>query len=322
MEVQALDRAARQARLALRALPLWPDATLGQMLAAGDGGEIGLGEASLLQDIVGARVVTGAGRTLLLGATELYGLAAGAVRGLPSPLPLLDGGDGRGLVVCELTLRLHRAPWSAWAQGTLPSGRLATLAVLSAARGLLASRHIDTLQLTENPDQTTLAVRVSTQRDAAELAMLTGEVAARLLSAGVALPPFVDEDRRVRLGQQAPTWPRPSLSIPALELQVAWPDVVALLDVSDALAARLDVALHREWAVGVDALRLRLHGLTSLPVADLSHLLDAGAVPIAPSGRWRQALRERMSPAAKVVLTALHRAFDPDGIVSARSGLP
>ena len=52
MEVQALDRAARQARLCVRGLPLWPDETLGQMLAGGDCGEIGLGEATLLQDII------------------------------------------------------------------------------------------------------------------------------------------------------------------------------------------------------------------------------------------------------------------------------
>jgi hypothetical protein len=105
-----------------------------------------------------------------------------------------------------------------------------------------------------------------------------------------------------------------------LELQVAWPDVLSVLDVSDALAARAGMPVARAWSVGADALRLRLPAPGQL--ADAGHLLDAGAVPIAAGSGWRQAVRERMSPAAKVVLTALHRAFDPDGLVSPRSGLP
>ena len=183
VEVQALDRAARQARLSLRGLPLWPDETLGEMLATGDCGEIGLAEGSLLHDLVGARVVTGAGRTLQLGATELYGLAAGALRGLPSPLGLLDGHEGRGLVVCEVSVRLHRASWSAWAHGTLPATRASLLLLLSAARALVATRHVDTLRIVEAAGAVTLAVRVSSLRDERDLLTLANEVAARLLAA-------------------------------------------------------------------------------------------------------------------------------------------
>ncbi len=325
MEVQALDRAARQARLCVRGLPLWPDETLGQMLAGGDCGEIGLGEATLLQDIIGARVVTGAGRTLQLGATELFGLTASAARGLPSPLSLLDGHEGRGLVVCELTVRLHRAPWSAWAQGTFPATRPAVLAVLSAARALLAARQIDTLRLQESGGAATLAVRVSSLRDEGDLAVLIRETTARLAALGVALTAFAEEERRVRLGQQAPGWPESRPDGAVLELQLAWPDIPALLDVADALAARTDVPVQRAWAVGADAVRLRLQAVGPGPhpfQADAGHLLDAGALPIAGGSRWRQAVRERMSPAAKVVLTSLYRAFDPDSLVSPKSGLP
>ncbi len=325
VEAQVLDRAARQARLCLRALPLWPDETLGQMLAAGDCGEIGLGAATLLQDVVGARVVTGGGRTLQLGATELFGLAAGAARGLPSPLGLLDGQEGRGLVVCALTVRLHRAPLAAWADGTLAATRPAVLAVLSAARALVASGHLDTLQLHETAAGATLAVRVSSLRDAADLTVLTSQTAQRLADLAVKLTPFVAEDRRVRLGQQPPPWPQPRPTPPPLELQVAWPDIPAVLDVTDALAARAGLPVQRAWAVGVDTVRLRLPGCEASGLAilnDLTHLLDAGAVPIAAGLRWRPALRERMSPAAKVVLASLQRSLDPDGVISARSGLP
>ena len=323
VEVHALDRAARQARLCVRGLPLWPDETLGQMLAAGDCGEVGLGDATFLQDIVSARVVTGAGRTLQLGVTDLFGLAAGVAHGLPSPLGLLEGHEGRGLIVCELTVRLHRAPMSAWAHGTLPATRPAVLSVLSAARGLVASRHVDTLRLDERAGAALLAVRVSSPRDAADLTVLTQETKERLVALDVQLGDFAPDDRRVRLGQQAPQWLQ--ARTPALDMQVAWPDLPAVLDVADALAARLDVPVARTWAVGADAVRLRLLAPGPGPhpfLTEATPLLDAGAVPIAAGSRWRQAVRERMSPAAKVLLTALHRAFDPDGLVSAKSGLP
>ena len=98
-----------------------------------------------------------------------------------------------------------------------------------------------------------------------------------------------------------------------------------MLDVADALAARLELPVVRAWAVGAHAVRLRLLAPGPGPhpfLTEAAHLLDAGAVPIAAGSRWRQAVRERMSPAAKVLLTSLHRAFDPDGLVSAKSGLP
>ena len=320
LEVQALDRAARQARLCVGGLPLWPDETFGQMLTGGDCGEVGLGASTFLQDVVGARVVTGAGRTLRLGASELFGLTTGAARGLPSPIGLLDGHDGRGLVLCELTIRLHRAPWSAWAHGTLDPARPAVLALLSAARAWVASRQIDTLRLEERDGKVTLAVRVSSARSEADLAQLTAELLPRLTELSATMQSFAAEDRRVRLGQQTPPWPESRPQEPVLELQAAWPDIPSLLDVTDALAAREQRPVQRAWAVGLDAVRLRLPA--PVGAQDPGLLLDAGALPIAVGPRWRSALRERMSPAAKVVLTSLHRAFDPEGLVSAKSGLP
>ncbi len=320
VEVHALDRAARQARLCTRGVPLWPDETLGQMLATGDSGEVGLGDASFLQDVVGARVVTGAGRTLQLGAAELFGLRAGAPRGLPSPLGLLDGYDGRGLVVCELTLRLHRAPWSAWSHGHFVADRPVLLALLSAARPLVASREVDTLRLVESSGHVALSLRVSSARSEGDLAHLTRDVAARLAEAGFPVADFAAEDRRVRLGQQAPVWPEARSAQAQVQVNVAWPDIPALLDVTDALAARTAAPAQRAWSVGPDAVRLRLPALSA--PQDIALLLDAGAVPIAASTQWRQAIRDRMSPAAKVVLTSLHRAFDPDGLISPKAGLP
>jgi hypothetical protein len=235
-------------------------------------------------------------------------------------LGLLDGLDGRGVVVCELTIRLHRSPWSAWAHAELGATRPGVLALMSAARALLASRHVDTLQLHEAGGRMAVAVRVSSHRDAHDLGNLTQAVSARLAELEAPLCAFAAEDRRVRLGQQPPHWPQPRPAMPMLELQVAWPDIPALLDVTDALAGQANLLPDRAWSVGADAVRLRVpaHGA----VQHVGLLLDAGAVPIAVSAQWRQAVRERMSPASKVVLTSLHRAFDPDGLISAKSGLP
>jgi hypothetical protein len=51
-------------------------------------------------------------------------------------------------------------------------------------------------------------------------------------------------------------------------------------------------------------------------VARASLLLDAGAVPMPGPPRLRQMLRERTPPAAKVLLQALSRAWDPDGVLA------
>lgn len=48
-----------------------------------------------------------------------------------------------------------------------------------------------------------------------------------------------------------------------------------------------------------------------------SALLDAGAVPIWQGSRLRAITRERMAPAAKVLMTALARAWDPEGVLGA-----
>jgi hypothetical protein len=45
-------------------------------------------------------------------------------------------------------------------------------------------------------------------------------------------------------------------------------------------------------------------------------------VPISTGARLRNIARERMPPAAKVLLTALARAWDPEGVLSPRAGFP
>lgn len=319
-----LDRAARQARLCARNLPLWPGETLGSLLAEGDAGQLGLCAGALLDAVVGARVVTGTGRTLRLGGAEFLGLRAGSTRGLPSPLGLLDGHAGRGLIVCEVTLRLERAPWLLLAQGTLPAGRTALLGLLSTARMLATLGDLDTLLLTETESGTHVHLRLATMREN-DLPLLEQNTLHALRETGLQLQPLVREDRRVRLGQEAPTWPDPLPPEPSLILQVPWPDLPAVLDVTDAVCHQGNVPLRRLWAVGQDALRLQLPlgELTPHPlVTHAGLLLDAGALPIAAGTRWRPLLRERMGPGAKVTLTALQRVFDPDAVISPRSGLP
>lgn len=325
VEVHALDRAARLARLSVRGLPLWPETTVGQLLAAGDPGELAIGEAAFLADLVAARVVTGAGRSLQLGAAQLCGLLATPAPGLPSPLGLLAGHAGRALVVCDVTVRLHRAAWTATARGTLPPERAALLGFFAAARALLGRGAIDTLRLVESAGSAEVWVRAISHRDAADAALVAADVATALAAAHVALEPFAAEDLRTRRGQLAPPHVEEPATVPTLELQVAWPDLPALLDVLDAVAGRAALPVERAWSVAPDMVRLRLplSGPTPHPLlAATPHLLDAGAIPIAAAGRWRPALRERMAPAAKVLLTALHRVFDPDGLVSPGSGLP
>lgn len=325
VSLHALDRAARQARLSLRALPTWPGERVGALIAEGDGGEIGAGAGSLLEDVVGAQVVTGAGRTLLMGGAEFVGARPTGSRGVPTPLMLLDGHQGRAMAMCAVTLRLHRAPWHAWSGGHGAGDRATVLRVLSAGRELLSSREIDTLRVVEGPSGMTVEIRAVSHRGEADADVVSAHVATVLGAAGLQLTGFVADERKVRLGLAPAPWPHADGPMSGILLQVAWPDLPGLLDVTDAVAGRAATPVHRSWSAGPDGLRLLLpvSGAGPQPwLAQASALMDAGALPVAVGAAWRQAVRDRMPPAAKVALTALHRALDPDGLMSPGHGLP
>ncbi len=328
VDVSAIDRAARPARLCLRGLPsLLSGDTLGGLLAAGEPGELGLGEGSLLADVVGAQVVTGGGRTLQVGSSDLIGQPPWLGEGLPNPLAILFAAEGRMAVLCEVTLRLHRAPHIAWSTAHAEPGRPLLLAALSAARAALSARLVDSVLIAEGSGRLHIHVRAVTWRGDDDLPAVTSRVKADFAHHGIHLGAFRSEEPRARLGQQAGEFPRASgVQGPTLELRVSWPDVAAVLDVADALGAELTDPPVRQWAVGSDYLRLACSLEGARPdqhplVLRGHHLLDAGAVPIASGQRLRAATRERMPPAAKVLLAALARAWDPEGVLSPRMGV-
>ena len=328
VQAAAVDRAARPARLCLRSLPsiLGAD-TLGGLIASGEPGELGLGDGSLLGDVVGAQVVTGSGRTLNLGASDLLGQPPWLGEGLPSPLAIVLAAEGKLAVLCEVTLRLHRAPHVAWASVQAPPGRPRLLAALSAARGALSARLVDTVLLSEKADRLQLDLRAVTWRGAEDLPAVQARLQADFGEHGWNLGSFAAEAPRARLGQQPGAWPRARAQATAsLDLRVSWPDVAAVLDVADALCAQGNDPPLRQWAAGIDFVRLRCELEGSRPeqhplIARAHHLFDAGAIPIAGGQRLRTVTRERMPPAAKVLLTALARAWDPEGVLGSRSGL-
>lgn len=329
LDVAAIDRAARQARLCVRGLPsVLAGDTIGGLLAAGEPGELGLGDGSLVSDVVSALVVTGGGRILRIGGSDLLGHTPWLGEGVPHPLAMLLAAEGRLAVLCEVTLRLQRAPHVAWSSANVPLERPTLLAALSAGRAVLSARLADSLLLTEANGKLHVDVRVATWRGEEDLPAACAAVRDLLARHGLPLRPFQSEDRRVRLGQQAGAWPRVERDRSVgLDLRVAWTDVSSVLDVVDALSAESGAPVPRSWAMGPEFLRLRcdLPGVR----ADQHPLLqrvglvvEAGAVPISTGARLRNVARERMPPAAKVLLTALARAWDPEGVLSPRAGFP
>ena len=329
IDLAIADRAARQARLCLRTLPgTFAGESVGALLSAGDPGELGLGNGSLLSDVVSAQVVTGSARVLRLGASDLFGQPPWLADGVPQPLPLLLGAEGRMAVLCEVTLRLHRTPHVSWSQVDFTANRPQLLAILSAARTVVSMQLCDTVLVQEHQGQGHLAVRAVTWRGADELVRVCAQVQDVLKQHGIQLPAFVAEDPRTRLGQAPmPQVRQPATRAATLDLRVAWPDVSAVLDVVDALAAEGGPLLGRRWSLGMDFMRLQctlpgtradLHPL----VQRISLIADAGALPISSGARLRTVSRERMAAPAKILLAALARAWDPDAVLSPKGGFP
>jgi FAD/FMN-containing dehydrogenase len=322
VDVAVLDRAARQARLSVRGLPAYGGDAIGTLLAAGEPGELGLGEASLLADVVSALVVTGGGRILRLGASDLLGQPSWLGEGAPQPLPMLLGAEGRMAVWCEVTLRLQRAPFVAWSTLRLPWSREGVLAALTAGRKALSARVTDTVLVTEADGHLQLDVRAVTWRGEDDLAEAILLLMSTFDQHALRLPAFASEDRRVRLGAAPPTWPKSREPAACLDLRVAWPDAPAVLDTIAALSVEAPVG--RGLALGLDGVRLRCVLPGPRPeqhplIQRATLLLDAGAVPMPGSPRLRQLVRERTPPAAKVLLQALARAWDPDGVLAERA---
>ncbi|MSP92366.1 MAG: FAD-binding oxidoreductase [Myxococcales bacterium] len=326
VDVALVDRAARQARLCLRGVPaVLTGETVGAVLAAGDPGEIGIGEGAFSEDLVSALVVTGGGRTLRLGGADLLGLPPGLRGGAADPLGLLVASEGRMAVLIECTVRLQRAPFAAWGGAELWSGRPALLAALSAARAALSERVVDTVLVRESDVGVSVHLRAVSWRDEADVKIAGGRATALFKSHGVDLRPFRAEDRRVRLGHVPGEWPRPAIAAqPArLDLKVAWTDMPALLDVSDALFAEAETPPHRTWAAGPDYLRVSLDLGDQRPdvhplIVRGGSLVEAGGLPIGPGARLRRSVQDRTTPGAKVLLQGLGRAFDPEGVLAVR----
>ncbi len=327
VELGHIDRVARQARLCLRAVPGFDDGEkLGVLLARGVPGELGLGEGSLLGDVVSALVVTGGGRVLAVGAGDMLAQAPWLGEGVANPLGQLLGSEGRLAILCEVTLRLHPAPIAAWSSAVLPPTRDALLGAASLVRSLYSARLADTGIVRSTATGQQLDVRLVTFRGEADLPAVTAharELAGRL---GVPLSDPAAEPRRVRLGQQAGEWPLHATTQPALELRLSWPDLPSLYDLTAALYAEAGQTGDRTWVLGGDSVLLRcgfqstrpeLHPLVTRAVL----LLDAGAAPLGFGSLLRAAGRDRMPTSAKVLLTALQRAWDPEGVLASRVGV-
>ena len=323
--VAVIDRAARGARLCLRASLAFDDgASIGALLAVGEPGELGSGSGNLAADVVAATVVTGNGRIARLGGPLLLNQSPWAAGGLPDPVALLVGSEGHMAVLVDVTLRLHPAPWTAWATASLGDDRAAFMGLLSAARRATSKRLVDSVLL--QPDGE-LHVRAASWRGDEDLPRLTEQVSALFERHGVKLSRWMHEQRRERLGYEAGAWPQPTaLRGPALTMHVSWPDAAAVHDITRALtSAEGAPPTQTAWALGEDGVKLRCacegpaqrHPL----IAGSRHLLDAGAVPIGAGAMLREAARARMAPSSKILTTALARAFDPDGVLATKSGL-
>lgn len=324
--LEQIDRAARRARLALRAMPAWAaDEPVAAWIGAGAGGELGLGLGELGSDLVSATLVAGSGRIVSVGASELLGAAPAPLAGSPDATPLLLGAEGRLGVLVDITLRLWPAPWTAWAEVELGTDRAALLATLSAGRQVCRRRLADTV-LIEQGATTRVLVRACTLRGDDDVDATTARIGAVFAGHGLTLGPFVAEPPRARIGQEPPEQPwSPLPTATHLDMRVAWPDAPKLLDVLDALGAEA-VPVPRRWALGQDGARVRL----LLPAVDAerhaivrgaAHWLDAGAVPTRVDGALRELLRERMPSTARVLLTSLARAFDPDDVMASARGV-
>ena len=337
-----LDEAARPARLGLRTLPLLDvDLPVGALLTRGEPGVVGLARGSLAREWIAAEVVTGAGRHVQLGASALLGQPPWLDEGLGTALGALVGGSGRLALLVSVSLRLHRRAASpGWSQAPLGAeqggARDALLSLLGATRGAFADGQLDTVVVDEGAG--TCWVRHAGGAGAALQGAARDALSVRL---GVALQP---SEGPTRVGDGGP---RPF----RFELRVAWSDLPRVLDVSDALIDRAAArwTTQRTWAAGDRYVRLahlwtpradapplehvpaeamtaelrraaaiaRQHPLLS----GAQHLLDARALPIGVSPALRSALRDRLSPSGRVLLTAIGRAWDPEGLVAPRAGV-
>lgn len=327
VEAAQIDRAARQARLCLRAMPSLDDGEkIGTLLARGDPGELGLGEGSLLDDLISALVVTGGGRVLQIGATDVIGQPSWLGQGVAHPLGQLVGSEGRLGILCEVTLRLHPSPYAAWVGLDLPPGRDSLLHAVSWLRAQQSARLADTGLVHESESGTRVDVRLVTWRGEADLAAVIAQVRQSAALAQLTLGEPQLEPRRVRMGLQAGPWPRSAEPSPGLDLRLSWPDLPGILDLTSALYAEAGQHPDRAWALGAESVRLRcrlgslrpeLHPL----IARIALLLDGGAAPVAFGSLLRAAGRDRMPTSAKVLLAALQRAWDPEGVLSVRTGI-
>lgn len=335
-----VDRAARQARLSLRSLSaLDGDQGIGALLGRGDPGELGLAQGSLLDDVVGATVVVGSGRVLSLGAADALGMMPWLSQGLGHPLGQLLGSEGRLAVLCEVTLRLQPAPAAAWMSASLPPTREALLAAATLARLLASARLVDSCLISEiagedgaTPGTARLDLRLATWRGEADLAATAGQIQliaqdSGAIARGVVLGPLQAESRRVKLGMDRGLWPQARQGGPSVDLQLSWPDLPTLIDLTTALYAEAGAPPQRLWALGNESLRLRCWlgeaaKAEGHPIVQRAALLmDAGAVPVGVGSLLRSAARDRMPTNAKVLMAALQRAWDPEGVLATRVGL-
>ena len=329
VDVTSVDRAARQARLCLRGVPaLHSGETVGALLGAGDPGELGFADGSMVRDVVSAVVVGGTGRITRVGGATLLGQLPWSCAGVPDPLPLLVGSEGRMAVLCEVTLRLHPAPHVAWGEAILGSGREALLQALSAARIATSQRLLDTVLIDEEAEGCQLHLRAATWRGVDDLSAVMTQTSGIFTRHGIDVANWQGESHRIRLGHEAGPWPRVGqVSQASLDLRLGWADAAKVLDVSDALCASASAEpVARQWAIGGDHLRLRHILGAQRPdrhplVVGVHHFLDAGALPIGLGSRLRDAGRARMVSATKVLLAGLQRAWDPDEVIGPRSGV-
>ncbi len=329
VSIHAVDRAARQARLCLRGVPaLLGNETIGGLLGSGDTGSIGLGDGSLLSDVVSLQLVAGSGRLMKIGHASLLASVPWRSEGLPDASGILIGASGRLGVITEVTLRLQPAPWVAWSNLNMTLDRSKILAILSGARLAISKRVVDTVLVDESGS---MAVRASTWRGESDLDAVTSIATKSFERYDIEFSDWQSEQRRVRLGYEAGQWPaEPSTSGAAtLEVRMSWPDATKVLDVSDALIAAADSEgpqVHRVWAMGADYIRLRHcfngQGHQRHPlIRNARYLLDAGAVPVGLNDTLRTLARERMESGSKVLLTGLARVWDPDGVLGQPAGL-
>jgi FAD/FMN-containing dehydrogenase len=305
VSLREIDRAARRHGLCLAARPdAGGETPVGALVAVGSTAGLGLGIASPVELISGATVVTERGEIARLGASHALHGVPFSRHGAPERLGEVTAAEGRGAIITEVGLLLHRAPSivTVRARGKAPLPRL-----LEIARAALDGNGLESYRI-EVVERLEVMARTFTLESARELA-------AEWSAAGLTVGDPEIESEAARRGEDPDYeyhWAFPAGQHRArlaggamwgVEVGVSWRSI-------DACAARLWQLYSELRGVRRFALYPARHSITvgvqlvaheklqeniRKMRAALPELLAEGAVPYRTGNLWREALERSPS---------------------------